>query len=101
MPKSRPPYPQEFRDQIAELAKMGRTPSQLAREFCCSAQTITNWIAQAAIDAGKPLAGKDGLNSAERAELTRLRRENPRTVACRWSATSWQTADAGFCVPYG
>ena len=26
-----------------------------------SAQTITNWVAQAAIDAGKPLPGKDRL----------------------------------------
>ena len=75
MPKSRPPYPQEFREQIVELAKIGRTPSELSREFGCSAQTITNWIAQAAIDAGRPLPGKEGLTSAERQELTRLRRE--------------------------
>ena len=75
MPRSRPPYPQEFREQIVALGKMGRTPSELSREFGCSAQTITNWVAQAAIDAGKPLPGKDGLTSAEREELTRLRRE--------------------------
>ena len=75
MPRSRPPYPKEFREQIVELAKVGRTPSELSREFGCSAQTITNWIAQAAIDAGKPLPGKEGLSSAERQELTRLRRE--------------------------
>ena len=75
MPRSRPPYPKEFREQIVELAKAGRTPSELSREFGCSAQTITNWIAQAAIDAGKPLPGKEGLTSAERQELTRLRRE--------------------------
>ena len=55
MPRSRPPYPKEFREQIVELAKAGPTPSELSREFGCSAQTIRNWIAQAAIDAGKPL----------------------------------------------
>jgi hypothetical protein len=44
----------------------GRNPSELAREFACSAQTIRNWVAQAAIDAGKPLPGKDGLTSTER-----------------------------------
>jgi transposase len=71
---------------------MGRTPSELSREFGCSAQTITNWVAQAAIDAGKPLPGKDGLSSAEREELTRLRRENRRLQMERdilAKATAW------------
>ena len=75
MPKSRPPYPAEFRQQIIELARAGRSPAELSREFGCSAQTIVNWVAQAAIDAGKPLLGKDGLTSAEREELSRLRRQ--------------------------
>jgi transposase len=75
MPKSRPPYPAGFRQQIIELARAGRTPAELSREFGCSAQTIVNWVAQAAIDAGKPLPGKDGLSTAEREELTRLRRQ--------------------------
>jgi transposase len=75
MPKSRPPYPAEFRQQIIELARAGRTPTELSREFGCSAQTIINWVAQAAIDAGKPLPGKAGLSTAEREELSRLRRQ--------------------------
>lgn len=75
MPKSRPPYPAEFRQQIIELARAGRTPAELSREFGCSAQTIINWVAQAAIDGGKPLPGKDGLSTAEREELSRLRRQ--------------------------
>lgn len=75
MPKSRPPYPAEFRQQIIELARAGRTPAELSREFGCSAQTIINWVAQAALDAGKPLPGKDGLSTAEREELMRLRRQ--------------------------
>ena len=33
MPKSKPPYPVEFRKQIVELARVGRTPAELAREF--------------------------------------------------------------------
>lgn len=76
MPKSRPPYPADFRQQMIELVRAGRTPAELAREFECTAQTISNWVAQAARDAGKPLPGKDGLTTAEREELTRLRREN-------------------------
>ena len=75
MPKSRPPYPAEFRQQMIELARAGRSSAELSREFGCSAQTIINWVAQAAIDAGKPLPGKDGLSTAEREELSRLRRQ--------------------------
>jgi len=75
MPKAKPPYPAEFRQQIIELARVGKTPAQLSREFGCSAQTIANWIAQDARDAGKPLPGKEGLTTAEREELARLRRQ--------------------------
>ena len=44
MPKSRPPYPAEFRQQIVELYRAGRSPKELSREFGCSAQTIVNWV---------------------------------------------------------
>lgn len=75
MPKSHPPYAPEFRQQMLELVRAGRNPNALAREFACSAQAIRNWVAQEAIDAGKPLPGKEGLTSAEREELARLRRQ--------------------------
>lgn len=75
MAKTRPPYPAAFREQIMELARAGRSPSELSREFGCSAQTVANWIAQAARDSGNPLPGKEGLSSAEREELARLRRQ--------------------------
>jgi transposase len=75
MPKSRPPYPAEFRQQIVELAGSGKTPTELSREFGPTTQTIINWLAQAARDVGKPQPGKDGLSRAERDELGRLRRE--------------------------
>ena len=76
MPRSRPPYPAEFRQQIIDLARAGRSPAELSAEFGCSSQTVTNWVAQAAIDQGKPLPGKAGLTTVEREELIRLRREN-------------------------
>jgi len=47
MPKTRPPYAPEFRRQIVELARAGRDPADLAREFEPSAQAIRNWVAQA------------------------------------------------------
>jgi transposase len=75
MPTPKPPYPVEFRRQMVELVQSGRTPAQLAREFDCSAQSISTWVAQDAADRGKPVRGKDILNSTEREELSRLRRQ--------------------------
>ena len=47
MPPTRPPYPPELKCQIVELVRAGRSPSELAREFEPTAQTIQNWIGQA------------------------------------------------------
>src|SRR5206468_11459976 len=73
MPKSRPPYPPEFRRRILDLVRSGRTPESLSKEFHVSAQSIRNWARQADFDAGRRT---DGLTSEEREELNRLRREN-------------------------
>ncbi len=73
MSKKRPPYPPEFRQRIIELVRAGRSPEELAKEFEPSAQAIRNWVAQADRDEGRR---SDGLSSAERVELSRLRREN-------------------------
>ena len=73
MPKTRKPYPPEFREQMVALVRAGRTPEELSREFEPTAQSIINWVAQADRNEGKR---KDGLTSAERAELQRLRKAN-------------------------
>ena len=73
MPKSRPPYPAEFRRRMVELVRTGRTPEDLAQEFEPSAQAIRNWVAQAERNEG---LRQDGLTTDEREELNRLRREN-------------------------
>ena len=73
MPRTRKPYPPEFRQQMVELVRAGRTPEELAQEFEPSAQSISNWVAQTDRDAGRR---KDGLTTAERDELNKLRREN-------------------------
>jgi transposase len=75
MPKSKPPYPAEFRKQMVDLFHAGRTVSELSREFGVSTQSISTWVAQAAADRGKPPRNKDALTSAEREELSRLRRQ--------------------------
>ena len=52
MPKSRPPYPAEFRARVVELVRAGRTPEPLSREFEPTAQSIWNWVRQAERDDG-------------------------------------------------
>ena len=73
MSKTHPPYAPEYRRQMVELVRTGRTPGELAREFECSAQAIRNWVRQADRDEGRR---DDGLTSSELEELRRLRREN-------------------------
>ena len=75
MPQTRAPYPPEFKRRMVELVRAGRSAEELAREFEPSAQSIRNWAAQADRDEGRRL---DGLTTAEREELRRLRRENRR-----------------------
>ncbi|MBA4157409.1 MAG: transposase [Gemmatimonadetes bacterium] len=73
MPRTRLPYPAEFREQIVALVRAGRTPAELAREYEPTETTINHWVAQADRDQG---IRTDGLSSAEREELRRLRQEN-------------------------
>jgi transposase len=73
MPKSRPPYPPELRRRLVAMVQAGRSPAELAEEFEPSEQCIRNWVKQAERDSGKR---QDGLTTAEKEELGRLRREN-------------------------
>jgi len=76
MPRTHIPYPPEFRQQIVDLVRAGRKPTELAKEFGCSSQSIQSWVAEAALAAGEPQPNaNEPLNDAERVELTRLRRE--------------------------
>src|ERR1700719_454205 len=72
MAKKHPRYAPEFRWQMMERVRAGRTPEELAKVFEPSAQAIRNWMAQADRDEGRR---EDGLTTAEREELSRLRRE--------------------------
>ena len=60
MAKSRPPYSLEFRQQMVELVRSGRRPSELAREFEPSAQAIGTWVRQATEEEDPSSAGLTG-----------------------------------------
>lgn len=73
MPRTRTPYTAEYKRQIVELVRAGRTPSELSKEYEPTAQTIHNWVHQANVEAG---VSTDGLTRDEQDELRQLRREN-------------------------
>ena len=107
MPKTRPPYAPEFRQQIVDLVRSGRDPTALAREFEPSVQAIRNWVAEADRRNGrretKPAVADATLTSTERDELARLRRENKqlrleRDILSR--AAAWFARETGV-VPSG
>jgi transposase len=66
----------EFKAEIVEVCRRGdRTVGQVAKDFDLTETAVRDWVRQADLDAG---VRSDGLTSAEREELTRLRRENRR-----------------------
>jgi len=99
MPRTRSPYPPEFRQQILELVNAGRTPQELAREFEPTAETIRNWIKQSKIDADQR---PEGLTTDEKQELIRLRRENKQLRLEREilaKAAAWFARETGSVPP--
>jgi transposase len=99
MHRHRDPYPPEFRQQMVDLVRAGRTPEELSREFEPSAQAIRNWMRQSDLDEGRR---NDGLKSAELEELRRLRRENrqlreEREILAK--AAAWFARETGSIPP--
>jgi transposase len=73
MPRTRPPFPAEFRREAVRLVySSGKRPAEIAAELGCSEQTLRQWLKQERIDSGEA----PGLTSDERARLRQLEREN-------------------------
>ena len=75
MPKSRPPCPEEFRREAVGLVRSGRSIKDFAGSLGVTEQSLRNWVKQDQLDRRER---DDGLTTAEREELRRLRRENAR-----------------------
>ena len=68
----------EFREQAVELVRAtGRTVAEVARDLQINDTTLGNWVKADRVERGEPdSSGLLPLTGEERAELTRLRREN-------------------------
>jgi transposase len=70
MPRAHPP---EFRQRAVELARLREKPvAQIATDLGISDSCLRGWLAQADRDEGRRA---DGVTTAERDELVKLRRE--------------------------
>ena len=74
MPRPRRFFPPESKAEVVELIRStGKTVGQVARELDLTETAVRQWVRQADLDTGRRT---DGLTTAERDELRRLRREN-------------------------
>jgi transposase len=73
LPRPRRFFPPEYKAKVVELIRSsGKTAGQVARELDLTETAVREWVKRADLDAGRRT---DGLTTAEREELRRLRRE--------------------------
>jgi transposase len=70
--RSRRQFTKEFKAETVALIRSTAKPvAQICRDMGLSESTVQRWVAQAEVDSGQ----RAGLTTAEREELSRLRRE--------------------------
>ncbi len=71
--RSRRSFTKEYKAEVVALCRnSGKSMAEVARDLDLTESSVRRWVSQAEIDAGR----REGLTTGERAELTRLRREN-------------------------
>jgi len=74
VPRTRPPYPEEFRREAIRLAQLGdQSQRKLAKSLGISDVTLRDWLKDEKTSRGER---PGGLCGDEREELARLRDEN-------------------------
>jgi len=88
--RARRKFSPQFKAETVKLVReSGKTVAEVARELDLTETALRHWVQQAAIDQGK---GPEGaLTTAEKEELTKLRRENrtlrvERDLLVKWAA---------------
>jgi transposase len=70
--KQRRSFSQQYKaETVALIRSSGKSIPQVCRDLDLAESVVQRWVAQAEIDAGQ----REGLTSAEREELARLRKE--------------------------
>lgn len=88
--RTRRTFTTEFRAEAIKLAKeSGKTIKVQAKELGLSESALRKWVSQAEVDRGNGVVG--ALTTAEREELSKLRRENrtlkmERELLKKWAA---------------
>lgn len=72
MPRSRPPYPPEFRREAVQMVRSGRSIKDVSESLGMTPQSLRNWVRQEQLDQHER---DDGLTTSEREELRELRRK--------------------------
>ena len=77
MARTRAAYSPEFRRQMVELVRSGRSPDDLGREFEPTAESIRAWVGRAGSKQdARQVKVSGAAAAADPDELIRLRREN-------------------------
>jgi transposase len=74
MPKRpRRSFSEQFKSETVALVRTsGKSIAEVCRDLDLTETVVRRWVAQADVDAGR----REGLSTAERQELTQLRKEN-------------------------
>ena len=71
-PRPRRSFSKEFKAEVVEMVRQpGNTVGSVSRDLELTETAVREWVRQADVDSGR----RDGLTTAEREELARLRKE--------------------------
>jgi len=74
--RKRRKFTPEFKAEAVRLARVGdRSIEQVATDLDLTESSLRNWLRQAEVDAGEAPNAADALTTAEKSELSELRRE--------------------------